>query len=151
MSVLIIGVGNADRGDDAAGPLVARRLRCLGLDAREHNGEGLSLIESWTGAEDVILIDAVLTGAPPGTITIWDARQAPVVRDAFRGSTHAFGVAEGVELARALGHLPPTLTIYGIEAQHFLPGHPPSPAILRAVEEVARRIAKKSNSLCAFA
>ena len=148
MGVLILGVGNVDRGDDAAGPLVARRLRGLGLDAREHSGEGLSLMESWTGAEDVIVIDAVVTGAPPGTISVWDARGVGVVRDAFRCSTHAFGVAEAVDLARTLGRLPGTLIIYGIEAQDFQPGHPASGAVLAAVKELTRRIACAKLSLC---
>jgi Ni,Fe-hydrogenase maturation factor len=36
----IIGCGNAERGDDAAGLLLVRRLRELGVDAHEHSGEG---------------------------------------------------------------------------------------------------------------
>ena len=140
---MIIGVGNSDRGDDAAGWLAARRLRSLGLDAREHSGEGVALLEAWTGAGRVILIDAVVTGAPPGTITVWDARNAPLQREAFRCSTHAFGVAEGVELARTLDRLPASLTIYGIEAQQFQPGAELSPAVSGAIEKLVERIARE--------
>jgi hydrogenase maturation protease len=139
---LIIGCGNADRGDDAAGLLVARRLRSLGIEAQEHGGEGLRLLESWSAAESVIIVDAVISGARVGAISVWDARTAPVARDIFRASTHAFGLAEAVELGRALGRLPPALRIYGIEAGQFEPGSSPSPEVLAAVEELARRIAK---------
>lgn len=143
MHPLIIGCGNADRGDDAAGLLVARRLRSLGIEAQERGGEGLRLLESWSGAESVIIVDAVISGAAAGAISVWDARTAPVARDIFRASTHAFGVAEAVELGRVLGRLPPSLRIYGIEAGQFEPGSPPSPEVLAAVEELARRIAEE--------
>jgi hydrogenase maturation protease len=143
---LVIGCGNADRGDDAAGLLVAGRLQSLGIDAREHAGDGLALLESWSQAESVIIVDAVISGASEGAISVWDARTAPVARDVFRASSHAFGVAEAVELGRALGRLPPSLTIYGIEARQFELGSPPSLEVLAAVEEVASRIAKEVHS-----
>ncbi|MGA2327140.1 MAG: hydrogenase maturation protease [Bryobacteraceae bacterium] len=140
---LIIGCGNPDRGDDAAGLLVARRLRSLGIEALERGGEGLDLLESWSGAESVIIVDAVISGASVGSISVWDAQTAPVARAVFRASTHAFGVAEAVELGRALAQLPPSLRIYGIEAGQFELGSPPSPEVLAAVEELARRIAEE--------
>jgi hydrogenase maturation protease len=139
---LIIGCGNRDRGDDAAGLLVVERLRSLGIAAEEHSGEGLALIEAWSGAARVILIDAVVTGAAPGTISVWDARTAPVSRDAFRASTHSFGVAEAVELARALGRLPASLAIYGIDGRNFARGSQPAPEVLAAAEELAQQIAR---------
>jgi hydrogenase maturation protease len=138
--VLVIALGNADRGDDAAGLLVVRRLRQLGIDAREHTGDGLSLLESWSGAGHVILIDTVLTGAPAGPIARFDGRDARVVRDALRASTHAFGVAEALELGRVLGRLPESVTIYGIEGKQFDPGSRPSEEVLAAVETLAARI-----------
>lgn len=144
VSTLIIGCGNADRGDDAAGLLVARRLRAMGVEAQEQSGEALALIESWRETNerpDVILVDAVVTGAAPGAVIVWDARQAPVVGDYFRCSTHAFGVAGAIELARILDLLPPSLLIYGIEAGQFGIGSEPSAEVLRAIEEVAGRIA----------
>jgi hypothetical protein len=52
-------------------------------------------------------------------------------------------VAEAVELGRALGRLPPSLRIYGIEAGQFELGSPPSREVLAAVEELARRIAQE--------
>jgi hydrogenase maturation protease len=143
---LILGCGNASRGDDAAGLLVVRRVRELGVAAREQSGEALALMESWAEAgeqTDIILIDAVRTGAAPGTITLWDARTAPVVGDFFRCSTHAFGVAEAIELARILALLPERMRIYGIEGSQFGMGEPPSAEVLRAAEEVAERIAQE--------
>lgn len=137
---LIIGCGHPDCGDDAAGLLVARRLRELGLPAVEASGEATGLMSCWEGETDVILVDATLSGAPAGTIQVWEAEQAPLVRERFRCSTHGLGVVEAIELSRALGRLPPRLRIYGIEGRRFEPGAGPSPEVVQAVEQVARRI-----------
>jgi hydrogenase maturation protease len=138
-ATLVIGCGNADRGDDAAGILVARRLRELGIDAREHTGDGLALIESWSGAERVILVDTVVTGAPPGTIRGWLGADAALIREKS-ASTHGFGVAEGIELARVLHRMPASLTIYGIEGRMFERGAQASPEVLESVEKLANQI-----------
>ena len=142
MPMRIIGCGNIDRGDDGAGLLVARRLREMGTGAQEQSGEALSLIESWAGAEDVIVVDAVVSGKAPGEITVWDARAHPIPSGIWRGSTHDFGLAEAVELARVLDRLPARLWIYGIEGRRFEQGSRPSPEVTRAIEEVAERIAR---------
>jgi len=144
--LLIIACGNADRGDDAAGLLVGRRLRELGIDVCEQTGEAVELMESWRDAGldcEVILIDAVVTGARPGTVRVWDAREAPVVGDFLRCSTHAFGVAEAIQLAKILDLLPPRMQIYGIEGKQFEMGGAPSTEVLLAVDEVAARIARE--------
>ncbi len=135
MRVLVIGCGNPDRGDDAAGILVARRLRERGVKAREHVGDGLALIDLWSRAEYVILVDAVVTGAPPGTIKGCMGSDAVVVRSAGT-SSHSFDVANAIELARALDRLPNCLRIYGIEGNAFEPGAEPQPAVLAAVERI---------------
>jgi len=140
---LIIGCGNTDRGDDAAGILLARRLLQLGLDAREQSGDAAALLfafEESGACRPVIVADAVVSGARPGTVIAWDAVANPLPKETFRCSTHALGVAEAVELARALGKLPASLTIYGIEGTDFRQGAVPSAAVLAAVEELARRI-----------
>jgi len=143
--MLIVGCGNPDRADDAAGLLVARRLHELGMDAREHTGDMLALMDEWSSEEEVTLVDAVVSGAAPGTITAWDAHHAALPPDCFPCSTHALGVAEAVELARALGRLPHRLMVYGIEAANFEPGGPLSPEVRAAVERLAQNIAAAVN------
>jgi hydrogenase maturation protease len=139
--MLILGCGNPDRADDAAGLLVARRLRGLGMQARELSGEALELLDAWSGQVDVLVVDAVKTGAPPGTITMWDARTSHQPACQFRCSTHALGVAEAIELARALDRLPPKLIVVGIEGRRFDRGEPPSEEVSEAVERLAQQIA----------
>ena len=100
--MLIIGCGNRQRSDDGAGILVAERLRDLGIRAETRSGEAADLIEAWRGADDVIVVDAVVTGAPVGTVQAWDARQ-PLASVRTTASTHGLGVAEAIELAQVLG------------------------------------------------
>jgi hydrogenase maturation protease len=140
---LVLGCGFPDRGDDAAGLFVARRLKQLGWDAREQSGEVAALLTAFEQGgpnRTVILVDAVQSGAPPGTVIRWDARAKPLPRESFHRSVHGLGVAEAVELARVLGKLPGSLLIYGIEGASFEAGAPPCPEVLAGVEEAVRRI-----------
>ena len=144
--IVIIGVGNEYRSDDAAGIAVARRLRALfstGVTILEESGEGTALMEAWQGAAWVMLVDAVRSGASPGTIHRLDARAAPLPMGFFHYSTHAFSVAEAVELARSLDELPAHLVVYGIEGANFAAGVELSPAVEQAVEVVVERIAEE--------
>lgn len=139
----VIGIGNDYRRDDAAGRSVARRLKTWappGAEILEETGEGTALLEAWRGAEDVFLIDAVQSGAPPGTLHRIDVSTEPLPASLFRHSTHAFGIAEAVELARVLHQLPPRLIIYGIEGERFDTGVGLSPAVEKAVAEVVARL-----------
>jgi hydrogenase maturation protease len=145
-AIVIIGVGNEYRSDDAAGIAVARRLRALfptGVTILEESGEGTALMEAWQGAAWVMLVDAVRSGASPGTIHRLDARAAPLPMGFFHYSTHAFSVAEAVELARSLDQLPEHLIVYGIEGANFAAGVELSPAVEQAVEAVVERIAEE--------
>ena len=141
--ILIIGLGNDYRGDDAVGRVLARRLQAIaGDDVRvlEESGEGAALMESWKGANFVILIDAVHSGGAAGTAHRFDAATEPVPGSFFHYSTHAFSVAEAVELARALNRLPPRLIVYGIEGKNFDSRVELSPEVKAAAEEVFRML-----------
>ncbi len=141
--VVVIGVGNPTAGDDAIGREVARSVAArapAGVWVLEHSGEATSLMEAWKGADAVVLIDAVVSGAAAGTIHRIDAHAQRVPASLFCFSTHAFGVAEAVELARALGELPGAFLLYGIETERFAAGATVTPAVRSAADEVVRRV-----------
>ncbi len=124
-TVLILGVGNEWRGDDAIGVWLARRLRehaPQGVEVMEHSGEGASLMETWAESEAVIILDAVQSGAEPGTLHRLDTSQERIPSKFFHASSHAFSVAEAVELSRALGTLPEVVLLYGVEGRTFEAG-----------------------------
>jgi hydrogenase maturation protease len=92
------------------------------VHAIEHAGDGLALIDRWDKRSAVVIVDAMVTGAEPGTIRRFDAAAGPLPREAFAVSSHALGIAEAVETARALGRLPEAVIVYGIEGQAFTLG-----------------------------
>ena len=141
--MIVIGVGNAWRGDDAAGLMVARRLRGT-VAAREQEGDGAGLLEAWAGARHVVVVDAAAGDAAPGSVRRFDARAAPLPARFLRSSTHAFGVADAVELARALDRLPERLEVYAIEGASFAAGAPLSPAVAAAIDELADLLAAEA-------
>ncbi|MGB2634440.1 MAG: hydrogenase maturation protease [Candidatus Acidiferrum sp.] len=150
--MLIIGCGNRHRGDDGAGILVAERLLELGIEAETRTGETIDLLEAWNGAGDVIVIDAVLSGAPAGTVHVWNEREPlPLFTKSASATTHGLGVAEAIELACVLDRLPRRLQVYGIEGQRFEPGVEISQEVQRAIEEVVQRIIdhERSSTRCA--
>jgi hydrogenase maturation protease len=137
--MLIIGCGNLHRGDDAAGIIAAERLRARGIDAELCPGGFTQLIEMWDAADDVLVIDAVVTGSPAGTIHEWNGLH-PIPPGKTSGSTHGLGIAEAVELSRTLNRLPRKLRIYGIEGNNFELGSQLSPEVESAVENLATLI-----------
>jgi hydrogenase maturation protease len=144
---LIIGIGNPYRQDDGAGIAAARRLKEMGFRVEEQNGEGAALIEAWTRADRVILIDAVSSGAPPGTLHRFDATSRRLPKTPFRRSTHAFGVAEAVELARSLHRLPRRLIVYGIEGKRFGTGDGVSPDVANQVDQLVAQMTQEIEAL----
>lgn len=147
MQMLVIGCGNRLRGDDAAGPLVVERLserappggiRCL-----DAGTAGVAAVLAMRGAEYVVFVDACMSGAEPGTIRELSA--ADVMAATAGGgelSTHGIRWDQALVLARAvLGDaVPRRVSVYLIEAGTLAAGARLSPAVERAVKEVAERL-----------
>lgn len=137
-ATLIIGVGNAMRGDDGAGPAVAERLTGVpGLEIRILSGEGAGLIEAWRDRPRVVVVDAAAGTGTPGDLHTFDPHSEPVPRGTFHYSSHAFGLAEAVEMSRALDCLPAAMTIYAIVGAKFDHGPGLSPQVAATVERLA--------------
>jgi hydrogenase maturation protease len=146
VSALVIGVGNADRGDDAVGLVVARGLlarNLAGVDVRECVGEATALIDAFAASPEVFIIDAAQLGEPAGTVRRFDAAAEVLPQTISDCSSHSFGVAQGVELARALQTLPARCVLYAVQGEHYLEGQPLSAAVREAAVEVERCIAEE--------
>ena len=142
---LVIGVGNAYRGDDGVGLSVVRSLREMNtgdIEILEAAGDCTSLMESWKDAEVVILVDALQSGARAGSISRFCLNSEAFPTGLSRHSTHALGIAEIIELARAIDCLPPSLIVYGVEGKNFQAGTELSPAVREAVPRVVDSILK---------
>ncbi|WP_417566548.1 hydrogenase maturation protease [Marinobacter sp.] len=141
--VRVIGIGNRDRGDDALGPLVANALaNCLPetVDVTEHSGEVAGLVDLMTGAEAVYLVDAAVMGLEPGHLREFDASAAPLPALGGAFSSHALGLSEAIELARALEVLPPVCRVFAVEAASFEPGEGLSEPVADTITGVTRAV-----------
>lgn len=148
--VTVIGVGNPYRHDDAAGLVVLdqlrrrfgdeQRIRLIDLD-----GEPVRLIQAWEGSDTVIIVDAVRSLQPAGTIHRLRADAVSAAEDSgvSLGGGHLLGLGEAIDLARALDELPLELVVYGIEGADFELGEGLSDAVAAACNEVAGELAEQ--------
>ncbi|MFZ1802526.1 MAG: hydrogenase maturation protease [Nitrospira sp.] len=148
-AIRIIGLGNGMRGDDAVGLLAARRIRqevgdCV--EVIEAEMAGVDLIDLMKGAHSVMLIDAARSRQAPGTIHRLDASACPIGSQMFPRSSHALGTVDALELARAMGVLPATVIVYGVEVDNTEAGQPLSPLVATALDEVVARIVQECEA-----
>lgn len=147
-TVTVIGIGQSFRGDDAAGLEAVRRWREQFNETASRPEvqvevcelPGLGLLDLFEGADSVLLVDAVQSGAAVGTIhQIGPGKLAAFAADST--SAHGWGVAETLELARQLGlPLPSSIHLIGIEAGQMEIGAGLSAEVEAALPEVCQAI-----------
>lgn len=154
--LLILGVGSPF-GDDRFGWEAAEALRHSAVMSAVASGRieisvldrpGAMLPVHWRETDIVILLDAVRSGAAPGTRHGFDARELPGT--GVMCSSHGFGVASAIGLARALGNMPSRLLLRGVEADHSWPNPGLSPVVADALPAFVRDIAKEALWLSGF-
>ena len=143
MPIMIIGVGNLDRGDDAAGRLVARALRQRlppQVSVCEMSGEATGLLAKMTQAPTVFFIDACMSGGQAGDIQRIDLRHQALPAQQPDMSSHGFGLMAAIDLASILGQLPQTCIIYAIEGENYAFGAAVSSSVQQAIDQVVSRV-----------
>jgi hydrogenase maturation protease len=155
--ILIAGVGNVLRVDDAFGVEVARRLADLtlpdGVRVVETGIAGIALVQELQEGWDVlIVVDAVDHGRPPGTVMFIEPDVLDVSalsvndRSDLLADMHLATPERSMMLARALGVLPPSVLMVGCQiADPDAVGQgmtgPVAAAVDVAVEEIQRHLA----------
>jgi len=132
MRIKILGIGHSMRGDDEVGLEIVRRWQKshradhpgYTIEAETAESPGLTLLGHIAGLDAAILVDAVQSGAPPGTLP------------------HGWGAAETLSLGRQLApeDLPEKIFIIGVEAVQFELGEGLSPAVRNAIPEAVEMI-----------
>jgi hydrogenase maturation protease len=148
-TIKIIGIGQGLRGDDGAGTAAVRYWNeVYNANSERSNIQmelaelpGLGLLDLLEEARYAILVDAVQSEAPPGTIHQFTEEQLDMFGEAS-ASAHGWGVAETLALGHklSLSHLPEKIFLLGIEAGQFSLGEQLSPEVQRSVPEAARLI-----------
>lgn len=128
------------RGDDGIGAAVVEVLCEHGIDAIAFDGDGAELLDAWQGYETVVLIDAMVSGAEPGTVRRFNVLDAPLPQDVMRSSSHQFGLAQAVEMARLLDCLPPHMIVFGVEGECFDYGEGLTPRVAQEVKGLVGKV-----------
>lgn len=141
--IIVFGVGNIYRSDDAAGLIVLENLisqNLRGVLFKEIVGDGLSLIQEWTERDKVIIIDAVTSGSSPGTIFRFDLLKQQIPNTKFHFSSHTINIISAIELASQLKKLPLELKLFAIEGKSFDYGSTISKEVANATEIVTNEV-----------
>ncbi len=146
MRVVVIGIGNPDRGDDAAGIATTALLRTRGLPPWvtlvDGDGDPGRLLDAWDGADLAVVVDAVHSHtAPPGHVHRLSVRAgAPVPLAGGPPTSHGLGPGDAITLAAALDRLPGAVLVFAIEGERFELGDLMSIEVAAGVEHVADEV-----------
>lgn len=142
-SVTIVGIGNEFRGDDGVALLAVRNLKDKlppQVEIVELTGDQSDLLELMKETSSIIIVDAVNSAAPSGTIFKINASEEPFPANFFTVSSHGIDLAQSIELARTMKALPEVVLIYGIAGKDFSFTTSVSQQIKDAAETVRTKI-----------
>ena len=153
IGLLVIGCGNVLRGDDAAGPVVIRRLwerGGLGDNVRLADGgtSGMDVAFQMRHADRVLIVDAAATGAAPGTVYKVPGDALADLPPVSGIASHDFRWDNAIAFGRwLLGPLmPERIDVYLIEGENFAFGESLSAPVDRAINEVADLITAEATA-----
>jgi len=116
-------MGNPQLSDDGVGlavaMAVAERLKDrMTLTVTELNTGGIRLMEAMAGFKRAVVVDAMLSGAPPGAVQRFDPKDFVTTKNTF--SSHDTDFATAYDLGRMAGvPLPEQVSFGGVEAREF--------------------------------
>ncbi|MDQ2826718.1 MAG: hydrogenase maturation protease [Actinomycetota bacterium] len=159
--VLVAGVGNQLRADDAFGVEVAHRLMAMelpeGVKVVETGIGGIALVqELQEGYDALVVIDAVDRGRPPGHVMLI-LLDVPHVNDMewgerydFLADVHLATPERALIMSKALGVLPDDTLMVGCQpVDAETPGIPMSPEVTAAIEVAIREVVAHLDKLMA--
>lgn len=153
MKICVVGVGKPWATDDAVGPTIVRQLASHFEDVSPAAGVDLTfttstepavdLLHLIEGNDQLIIIDAVQSGAPPGAIHrhVW-LPDLIGSRGVERASSHGLGVREILALAAELNRLPDQVFLWGVEVVSTEPGHGLSPQVAAALPDIVEQLSQ---------
>ena len=152
--VAVIGIGQSLRGDDAVGLEAVRQWQerfpeTAGRpEVRVEASElpGLALLDLLSDARSAVLVDAVQSSHPPGTIhRLGEDELAAFASDAK--SAHGWGVAETLKLGRQLRDSHPTVRVVGVTVENIETGAGMSAAVRDAIPKICEAIEEEARAL----
>ncbi len=116
--VIVLGLGNTLMHDEGLGIVALHQLAGRGpwpdgITLLDGGVLGLELLPYVESAEALLLLDAVQTGAPPGSLVRLEGDEIPAVV-ALKMSVHQVGFQETLAMCRFRDTCPSRLVLWGI-------------------------------------
>jgi hydrogenase maturation protease len=149
--LLILGLGNLLCTDDGVGAAAVHRLLCEfrtpeGAVVLDGGTLGMALLPHVMAADVAILVDAIRTDDPPGTLVRLEGEDvAPAV--AARLSVHQVGVADLLDSARLLGRYPPRVILLGLVPASIALGVERTPGVEMQVPSLVTAVVEEARAL----
>jgi hydrogenase maturation protease len=144
MKTLVVGIGSTIRRDDGIGVRAARQFkeRCSSphVDVIELGTAGFSLLDFVDGYDRLILLDAIITGSPPGTVH--ELKEEDVAKTVHLGVGHEADLPTSLHLGKQLtGRMPRQVVVIAVEADDIQTfSEQLSPKVQEAIPEVLARV-----------
>jgi hydrogenase maturation protease len=162
MEIMLVGLGHEMHGDDEIGLEIinrwsedhSERLAKGEVRIKLLESPGINLLGLIAGLDAAILVAAVHSGAPPGTIHVLKGEQLAAL-DGISRKGGGWGTAQALSLGYHLApeDLPETLILIGIEGAAFGLGEGLSPAVraaipdaLHVIDQTLKDITRKNNT-----
>lgn len=143
-SILVLGLGNLVMSDDAAGVRVVQ-----GLAARHRFPPAVTLLDGGTLGLDLLpyleevdrllVIDAVETGSPAGTLVRLSGEEIPLAL-ATKVSPHQMGLRDLLTVADLQGHAPGEMVLWGVQPGSIEMAMELSPEVAEALDPLEERV-----------
>ena len=147
--IKIIAIGNPLRGDDGVGPAVLDRLRAVELPDNvtliDSGSDPMDAVPHLFDTDKVVIIDAASMNRAPGHIELLCPDNLRETSDHAPCSTHVYGLAEGLALARAVG-FKPEIRIIGIQPQNTDAAEGLSPEVASRIPDIINLVLEEAAS-----
>ncbi len=150
MKTIVVGLGNPILGDDGVGWKVAEQVKQQLKMGRSEGGSyvdveflslgGLSLMEHLIGYERAILVDAVASERPVGSVVVSKLSDLPDYSGFHTASPHDTSLQNALRLGKTMGaNLPDEVIVVGIATSHIFDfSEELSPPVAKAVSEATQ-------------
>lgn len=144
---VVIGVGNLLLRDEGVGIHVVQELRKKalppGVEVIDGGVAGIRLLDLFSGAQKLLLIDAAEMGLESGSVVRFTPEEARFQSGDLKLSTHDVALPEVLALARALNQCPSEVVILGIQPEEISWGTELTPKVRLAVPRVLELVLKE--------
>jgi hydrogenase maturation protease len=141
---LVLGVGNLLLTDEGIGIHAVQKLIAASqlpdeVEIVDGGTAGLNLLTYLEGVDTLVIIDAVETGGPPGTITRLAGDQVPAYI-AMKVSPHEITLPDFLAAAKLRDLYPKKVVVWGMQPKSFEVGIDLSPDLARKLDALIENV-----------